>query len=295
MRDMMRCFRLSLFAVAWVFAAPAQLLGQGVDVSTLTREEQEAFLRTADILALEQIGIGVTRAQRATLSTGAVTHEAQVQCVDVFKAQYQTPRGTEYNFRDSYRFNIAGYLLDKLLGLHMVPVSVERRVKRTRCAVTWWVDDVIMDEKTRRDDNARAPDPVDLALQRSIVSVFDQLIDNTDRNEQNLLISKDWKLWMIDHTRAFRTFDQLRGPTMEWCDRVLLDRLRALDENALLAALGGYLIRSQVQRLAARARLIVKHFDDRSAEKGEGSVLFDWLQRKPDVVASSPLRGGEAQ
>ena len=71
----------------------------------------------------------------------------------------------------------------------------------------------------------------------------------------------------------------------EWCDRVLLDRLRALDEDALLAALGGYLTRSQIQKLAARARLIVKHFDDRTAEKGEGSVLFDWL-RIPDVVAS---------
>ena len=161
----------------------------------------------------------------------------------------------------------------------MVPVSVERPVKGKSCAVTWWVDDVIMDEKTRRDENARAPDLQDWALQRSIVVVFDQLISNTDRNEQNLLISKDWKLWMIDHTRAFRTFDQLRNPTiLAWCDRVLLDRLRALDEGTLLAALGGSLTRWEIQGLAARARLIVKHFDDRSAERGEGSVLFDWLE-----------------
>ncbi len=99
------------------------------------------------------------------------------------------------------------------------------------------------------------------------------------RDRSRTLISKDWKLWMIDHTRAFRTFDQLRNPTiLEWCDRVLLDRLRALDEDALLAALGGYLTRWEIQGVAARARLIVKHFDDRGAERGEGSVLFDWLQ-----------------
>ncbi len=78
---------------------------------------------------------------------------------------------------------------------------------------------------------------------------------------------------------SFRTLDQLRNPTiLEWCDRVLLDRLRALDEDALRAALGGSLTRWEIQGLAARARLIVKHFDDRSAERGEGSVLFDWLQ-----------------
>ncbi len=279
MVQMMRRFRLSLFVVAYVFAAPAQLLGQGVDVSTLTREEQEEFLRTAEILSTEQIGIGVTLAQRATLSTGTLTHDAQIQCVDVLKAEFRLNRRPEYNFRDSYKFNTAAYLLDKLLGLNMIPVSVERPVKGKSCAVTWWVDDVIMDEKTRRDENARAPDPRDWALQRSIVNVFDQLISNTDRNEQNLLISKDWKLWMIDHTRAFRTFDQLRNPTiLEWCDRVLLDRLRALDEDTLLAALGGSLTRWEIQGLAARARLIVKHFDDRSAERGEGAVLFDWLQ-----------------
>ena len=84
---------------------------------------------------------------------------------------------------------------------------------------------------------------------------------------------------MIDHTRAFRTFGQLRDPTiLKWCDRVLLDRLRALDDDALRAALGGSLTHWEIQGLAARARLIVKHYDDRSAERGAGSVLFDWLQ-----------------
>ena len=276
----MHHFLLFLLAVAGVLAAPAQLLGQDVDVSTLTREEQEEFLRTADIVATEQIGIGVTLAERATLSTEALTHDAQIQCVDILKSKFRSNRRIEYNFRDSYRCNIAGYRLDRLLGLNMVPVSVARSVKRKPCAVTWWVDDVIMDEKTRRDQSVRAPDPRDWALQMSIVSVFDQLIENTDRNKQNLLISKDWKVWMIDHTRAFRTFEQLRNPTvLEWCDRVLLDRLRALDENVLSAALGDSLNRWEIQGLAARARLLVKHFDDRIAEKGEGSVLYHWLQR----------------
>ena len=38
----------------------------------------------------------------------------------------------------------------------------------------------------------------------SLVRVFDQLIGNIDRNVGNLLITSDWRIWAIDHTRAFR-------------------------------------------------------------------------------------------
>ena len=45
-----------------------------------------------------------------------------------------------------------------------------------------------------------------------VVRLFDQLIYNTDRNLGNLLIDKDWRLWMIDHTRAFKTFTEPEEP-----------------------------------------------------------------------------------
>ena len=44
-----------------------------------------------------------------------------------------------------------------------------------------------------------------------LVSVFDQLIYNVDRNMGNLLICKNWRVWAIDHTRSFRTQDTLNG------------------------------------------------------------------------------------
>ena len=40
-----------------------------------------------------------------------------------------------------------------------------------------------------------------------IVRLFDQLIYNIDRNLGNLMITNDWTIWAIDHTRAFRTYD----------------------------------------------------------------------------------------
>ena len=50
--------------------------------------------------------------------------------------------------------------------------------------------------------------------------VFDELIANTDRNVGNLLWTTDGKMWMIDHTRAFRLQPTLKAPQLlQRCDR----------------------------------------------------------------------------
>ena len=66
------------------------------------------------------------------------------------------------------------------------------------------------------------------------VRVWHQLIYDTDPNLTNLLITKDWQLWIIDFTRAFRLHKDLRDPKdLVQCDRRLLARLRALDKDVL--------------------------------------------------------------
>lgn len=92
----------------------------------------------------------MTNTRRATLSDGQITHDAQIQTVDVTKNVFIPARGpSEINFKDSYRYNIAGYELALLLGPDNVPVSVERRVEGRQAAMTWWIDDVLMDEGKR--------------------------------------------------------------------------------------------------------------------------------------------------
>jgi hypothetical protein len=111
--------------------------------------------------------------------------------------------------------------------------------------------------------------------------VFDQIIYNTDRNLGNLVISQDWKLWMIDHTRAFRTRTDLLGPkNLRRCDRNLLARLRELDKPALQKSLQRYLVGTEMQGLLARSRAIVKLFDAAIKEKGEAAVLYDRAVRE---------------
>jgi hypothetical protein len=219
--------------------------------------------------------MGITNSQRATLDDGTLTHDAHIQTVDIQKASSQTATGTEFNFRDSYRFNVAAYQLDKLLDLNMVPVSVERKVGGEMAAVTWWVDDVRMTELDRKKQKLEPPDLNPWNRQMYVCRVFDQLIYNTDRNLGNLLITKDWKIWMIDHTRAFRLMKDLRSPeNLARCDRKLLAHLRALNKDVLTKGLSSHLNNLQIDGLLSRRDKIVSFFDEQIAQKNELAVLL---------------------
>ena len=67
--------------------------------------------------------------------------------------------------------------------------------------------------------------------------LFTQLVADEDRNTGNVLITSDWKLWMIDFTRAFRRNKQLLAPgDVTRCDRQLLEKLKALTKEQVAAS-----------------------------------------------------------
>ena len=166
------------------------------------------------------------------------------------------------NFRDTYKFNIAGYRLGKMLGLDTIPASIERSYQGTPSAFTWWIDDVMMDEGQRMNKKLSAPDPNNWNEQMHIVRVFDQLIFNTDRNLGNLLITKDWTIWMIDHTRAFRISHDLAAPkNLVKCDRGLLEAMKKLNAADLKATMGPFITSTEQQGLLKRRDKIVAMFE----------------------------------
>ena len=69
----------------------------------------------------------------------------------------------------------------------------------------------MMDEGKRLKDKLQPPDTDLWNEQMQMVRVFDQLIYNVDRNMGNLLIGKTWRVWAIDHTRAFRYSKHAQG------------------------------------------------------------------------------------
>lgn len=272
----------SAVALALMPAALAQTPAESAAApATLTSDADiERFLREAKIVRQRSAPKGVTNSLRVTLSDGAITHDAHVQTVDERKTSGPSAQGQELNFRDNWGFNIAGYKLDRLIGMNLVPVSVERQWRGGRAAFTWWVDDVIMDEGDRYKKKVMSPRPAEWNEQMQMVRVFDQLIYNMDRNLGNFLITKDWQLWAIDHTRAFRLHKSLKTPAnITRCDRAMYEGLKRLDKPTLKREMGDYLSDWEIDAMLARRDLIVEQLDksptalfDRRDGRGQSAI-----------------------
>jgi hypothetical protein len=262
-----------LVVVSSGYAQTVNVSGAPVAPVAATRGEREALLSKGRILATPQSATGAAR--RVTVEDGSRRHDAAVETAD----------GTDPTTRN-YRFNVAAYELDKALGLGLVSPSVARVVDGRPASLTWWVDDVAMSEQERRRKKVEPPDGEKWNRQMAAVRVFDELISNTYRDVSpplylnsvwdNLLITSDWTVWIIDHTAAFRVRKRLEYPeTLTRCDRTVLGTLRGLTRERVQRLLGLYLSAEQLDALEIRRQLLVKHFDDRIASQGEAAVLYD--------------------
>src|SRR5512145_2496861 len=120
---------LALAAVAWLGATA---LGAEEPYGLPLRgEAAESFLRGAKVLNSRALGKGVTAAKQLTLSDGTATHRAVFKTIDKLQRGASSFPGVGVlliDYEDSYRFEIAAYELDKLLGFELVPPTVERSV-----------------------------------------------------------------------------------------------------------------------------------------------------------------------
>src|SRR5437762_2522723 len=239
------------------------------DEPTLTKEQIRQFLLTAKVVKSEHTKKGITDPWRLTLTDGTLTHDASFQAIDEHTVRKQLARGTELNFVDSYKYNIAAYQLAELLGLDdMLPVYVERKWKGDAGSLSWWLP-VKMDEEERHKQNLVAPDADAWNKQMYKVRVLDQLVYDNDPNLTNVLIREDWKIWRIDFNRSFRTFKDLRNPgDLVRCDQRLFEKLKALDANQLAEKTKHYLTKDEVKAVMTRRDKIVDRFQKLIAEKG---------------------------
>jgi hypothetical protein len=249
----------------------------------LTDAEKEAFLLKAEVIKRKAAPGGVTASSRVTMRLGDFVHDAHIQTHDEYKSQLSLGSGMEIDFRDTWRNNVAAYRLDRLMGLGMIPVTVIRRDDSVNkmASFTWWVDDVLMTEKDRFQKKISAPDTEAWNRQIFIVRIFDQLIYNFDRNLGNLVIDKDWTVWMIDHTRGFKVFKDLKSEKnlADFCEKDFLQALRGLEKPSLKTAMKDLLSDGQIDALLARRDKIVKCYEQKIAARGEGRVLYDLPSR----------------
>ena len=256
-------------------AAAGQTAGPATQVLR-TPEAREAFLDNADVVGARQLGKGVTKPWRLTLKEGDVVQDAAFQDVDAHKEEARFRSGrTERDFRDFYGYNIAAYRLARLLGYDdLVPVSIERVWKGRRGALTWWVDKK-WDEDERVKEGAEPPDVPAWERQLYLARAFTALVADTDRNLGNQLVTADFHLWLIDFTRAFRHTMELKTPSLlRRIDRRFYDRLKALRDEDVEAALSRWVDPLARKALLARRDAMVEHFAVLADQRGDQSAVF---------------------
>jgi hypothetical protein len=265
----------AVLVVCLVASLPASLGAQSAPMPQ-TPEAREGFLETAGVVAARPIGKGVTKPWRLTLREGEFVQDAAFQDVDRRKDEVRFRSGRmERDFRDFYGYNIAAYRLARLLGYDdLVPVSIERTWKGRRGALTWWVD-----KKWDEDERVKAgivpPDVPAWERQLYLARAFTALVDDSDRNLGNLLVTADFHLWLIDFTRAFRHTMELKTPTLlRRIDRRFYVRLKALRDEDVHAALSPWVDPLARKALLARRDAMIEHFAVLADKRGDQSTVF---------------------
>ncbi len=243
------------------------------------RPKWEEFLQNAKVIGQEQLGgaEAVTNPWKLTLELDGV----------VKNALWKNPEGRMKGYIEGWRYEIAAYLFDKYLGLNMVPPTVEKRFQGNRGSCQLWVDHW-MSLKRIKEKKIKVP-PIkvfsynrNLYLQRA----FDNLIGNEDRHQNNYLLTEDWRMILIDHSRSFRTgkkwTTQLlytekhpEGPmVMRELPRSLFEKIKSLDYDTIKGFVGEYLTDEEINAVLARKELIIQEINKLIQQNGEDKVLY---------------------
>lgn len=272
--------------------SPSESIGwrdaDGAGCSFASYEEFEQFLVTARVVELKTIGATTGTPFRMTLTDGKTTLHAIFRHVDILKRRFRTADRLEVDFRDSALFECAAYRLSRLLEIGHIPPTVRRdftsadflhpqdlgRLPHREGSIQAWVEDAFT-EKTRRRGGPPAPQSLRWLRQIQLMWLFDQLIDNSDRNQGNMLIDSDWTLWFIDATRSFRTHHKMQRPErVNFCDRRVWARLKSIPDETLETEMAPFLQGAEIRALLARRLELVAHFERLIRKRGEDAVLF---------------------
>jgi len=243
------------------------------------REKWEDFLGTAEVVDSKQMTgpEAVTSPWVLTLKKGNVTH----------RALWKNAQGRMGGFWEGWNYEIAAYLLDKRLGLGFVPPTVERRFREEKGSCQYWVDDC-MSLRDREQKKIKMPLAKVFNWNRAtyLQRLWDNLIANEDRHTNQILITPDWRMVLIDHSRSFRTSGRFtknliytakhpEGPKlMSELPRVLVDKVKALDFAAIKAAVGDTLSDDEINAVLARRDLILAEIAKLIKATGEDKVFY---------------------
>ena len=224
--------------------------------------EYEELLRTAQIARREKIPLGVTHPERVFFAPG----------LPIASAAWKPLLPGKYaGFQESYRSEIAAYELDKLIELHMVPPTVERKIGSSTGAVVLWVENVSGWDVNK---DIHGPDATAWARELVRMKMFDQLCGNIDRNQGNLLYDAEYHVVLIDHSRAFvDTADMTKYQKYLFVDQPLWERMQALTMESLQPALGKWVSKGCLIAILQRRDRMGVEIERMRAKRGDAVWL----------------------
>ncbi|MCX6562475.1 MAG: hypothetical protein NTU60_02590 [Candidatus Aminicenantes bacterium] len=246
------------------------------------REQWEDFLLTAEIVKSEPIGEGVTKPQKLYLKKGDVER----------KAAWKNPSGKPDGVYDNWKFEIAAYRLDKLLGLNSVPPVVERELKGKAGCLSLWAESKTNYLKLMESGTSIPPEAIERTdRMKYICRMWDCLIANADRTQENILLTEDWRTIIFDHSRAFQSdrkfvrqlvfgtngifkLDDGRPMLFRRVPRAMVEKIKGLTAAVIRQAVGPYLTDKEIEGVVSRVPLIMKEIEDMIKQNGENNVLY---------------------
>jgi hypothetical protein len=278
----------ALAAVVWLptHDAPLRAQASGAPAATQATPAQETweqyqgadaekFLKDARVRSMKALGQGVTIPHKAELVMNNVTHSAVFKTIDERKPGItQFGNSSEMNFQDSWQLEVAAYRIDLIIGLKMVPATIERHVNNQLGSLQWWVQSK-MSEADRRKNNV---EPTDRDAWDKVwlkMYLFDQLIANVDRHMNNILVTEDFDLRLIDHSRSFRSNKELKDPKLfTRFSRDVVEGIKKLEYQDLRKKVGKYLMDDQIRAMITRRDQILKLVSERVALVGEAKAFY---------------------
>ncbi|MFZ2053578.1 MAG: hypothetical protein WAU81_05215, partial [Candidatus Aminicenantales bacterium] len=164
--------------IGFQFQAEAQFTPEEL----ASRDKWEEFLKTAEIVGSVAIPEGVTKPIRVFLK------RAEVEGSGAWKKV----KGVQQGSLEGWQYEIAAYEMDKLLGLNMVPPTVEREIKGEKGSLQFWMI-FEMSDLERMNQKIQVPSSkVDnWTKMKYLMRAFDSLVANEDRTQENIRYTKD--------------------------------------------------------------------------------------------------------